>query len=638
MKYSPLLIIVLLALSAINTMGYVVIYPGVTFYGDNLTIEFKNSMNFSYVEVGTGYFYANNSNISTDDTVTINISAFGEGYNCSDVLMHFNTSTSATFTYTQSYHTALMFDISDDGTTTYDNVGNQTISFTANGDIRITVAGILPHAPYDGNSTYYPDLNALNLTWTGGNYSDAYIVEVDGVEIQNSTALYYNDTSVFSSGTYVIWGWNDTCDGFRSSTGLTIGWGVVGLSCYNESNPTQSIQFDIEISNSDLSTTYTASDLISPAYISFDDIPFGDDTIFIVSNDTYYEQRIYTYDLVENFFYNYTFYLPVKTPTGGETNPSYNPNTSYAENYVLKVVGPLGDYGYEEPIEDATIQVKKYTNVTDSYENMSVVVTDADGETPISLYPGDRYAAVISKSGYITETTTFIPPVIEFAEDREIKFRINPISVTEDEFDIFWDNINFTGVMTGIGYGIPGNITITYLDINGSTISTFIVLYYLYNGSSSLLDHDLRLFDNDFSNTISGINTSRTHKAILFFSNTANFEVSSPVTITINPIFAFDPAGNNTQLEERIESIVGPLNLGWLNVLSIIVPIIVLGMFGPYNTGMGIFGCGFSLLLMQVIFNMKIASAFNPALALISFLIIAIGIIYMWTKKPEAHI
>jgi hypothetical protein len=93
------------------------------------------------------------------------------------------------------------------------------------------------------------------------------------------------------------------------SSGLNISWGALGLSCYNESNPSQAIGFDIEITNSDASITYTAIDLTNTQYIDLNDIPYGDNTVIIITNSSY-KLRTYYKDLTVNQFYNFSFYLP----------------------------------------------------------------------------------------------------------------------------------------------------------------------------------------------------------------------------------------------------------------------------------------------------------------------------------------
>ena len=136
------------------------------------------------------------------------------------------------------------------------------------------------------------------------------ICPTDGYEVQNSTTGHYNTSVTFDEAYFSLFAYNDTTQSY--SEHIEMEWGVLGLNTYNESNPSQEIGFNIEISDNAASITYTASDLTNTHYIDLNNIPYGDDTIFIISNSSY-RQRIYYYDLVLNNFYNYTFYLPPVT-------------------------------------------------------------------------------------------------------------------------------------------------------------------------------------------------------------------------------------------------------------------------------------------------------------------------------------
>ena len=204
---------------------------------------------------------------------------------------------------------------------------NPTVFQWSNGSLLLTNTTAPLDPPYNGSSVYFVAINHLNLTWDRGNNSDMEIVvknnntwpstPADGWVRQNSTNQWFN-VSENESGYYTIWSYNVSGNCY-SATGLNIPWGIVCLNCFNESNPGQAIGFDIEITDQGASQVYIATDCINTHEIDMMSIPYGDDTIFIVSNDSY-RQRIYYYDLIPNNVYNFSFYLPpveIPIPPGG---------------------------------------------------------------------------------------------------------------------------------------------------------------------------------------------------------------------------------------------------------------------------------------------------------------------------------
>jgi hypothetical protein len=206
-------------------------------------------------------------------------------------------------------------------------------------------------------------------------------------------------------------------------------------------------------------------------------------------------------------------------------------------------------------------------------------------------------------------------------------------------YDSFWDTISFTGVMTSPGFPQLGNISIVYSDSNSSTTDTQIYLYESYNGSIVNLSWNSRIGENSFSILNGSINTTRLHYAVLYFNNTASFDITSPVTISIYPLYQWT-SDVPFDFDDRIRNIIGPppktshgIEIAtYANIVAIVVPLIVLMSLGPYNTGAGITGCGMSLGFMQGIYAMRFTSAFNPVLAGVGVLAVIIGIVY-WMSK-----
>lgn len=496
--------------------------------------------------------------------------------------------------------------------------------------------------PYNGVSTYFTDTNYLNLTWTRGNRSiqevvvsrnDTFSTSVNqsGNWIrQNSTNTWFN-ASETQMRYYTVWSYNNT-DNIYSVIGLEIIWGALALSCFSENNPAQAINFDIEISNSDFTETYAATNLTNIHYLDMGDIPYGDDTIFLVSNSSY-ETRNLQRDIHQNIFYNLVFYLPLALPSDPDEN------VTYAEDYVIHVVGPATEYGVDPPIEGAEVIIRKYINTTEQYETIGSYVTSADGTFTVPLLPNNLYSFNISATGYYDEIESWMPVEIVFEGDRHHTFRLTPLTgedIPTDEWDIFWDTITFTATMNDID-GLNGTITITYIDSNSSTTNTQIYIYEYWNGTETLIATISNVSENSFTYTTGVINTTRQHTAKLFFNNTANFDATSPVTIIINNINVWSER-TPFDFEARVRSIFGDAGFSYAAAVSAGLAIMALVMFGPHNTGIGILACGFTLAFTNALFTMLFTGGFNAGLTIYTPVIIIIGAVYMLVKDPGGHL
>jgi hypothetical protein len=257
---------------------------------------------------------------------------------------------------------------------------------------------------------------------------------------------------------------------------------------------------------------------------------------------------------------------------------------------------------------------------------VSDTYTDGNGQTYAYLIPGRLYKVALTKDGYTSKTEEYIPSLTIFTHT----FRM---SLTESEIPVFpncdyyYTNISFTATML-----TNNTIFISYNDINASTINCMVSTYSSYNGTNTL--NGTHYDTNDtFSYYVTDINTSRQHLVIMYFNNTANFcDQTSPVTLILFPITVWT---NNTKfnVDDRITDLVGPSTIGpWSTIIAVILPIIILVSFGPYNVGAAIIGSGLSLGFMEGLFGMWFTDAFNPLLAILVPVLVVIGIIYAMTK------
>ena len=266
--------------------------------------------------------------------------------------------------------------------------------------------------------------------------------------------------------------------------------------------------------------------------------------------------------------------------------------------------------------------------------------TDANGQAWVTLIPNELYKINITKTGYIDSLADMIPIDSETPSDREYTFRILPEPSVVIDIESFYDTIIFTAVMNDAGYLSLGNITITYDDTNSTTTDTQIYLFDVWNDTVTFLDMTSNVSEQNFTYKVSGINTTHLHYATLYFNNSNEFDVSSPITITIKPLYTM--RGTSTSdLDTRITNVVGPfgwdvhgdfVTTGWHNVVALILPFLFLLGFGVYNIGAGILACGVSMGLVQIIYAMWFTNSLNPLFILLCPVVIAVAVLVLWTK------
>ena len=284
----------------------------------------------------------------------------------------------------------------------------------------------------------------------------------------------------------------------------------------------------------------------------------------------------------------------------------------------------------DQRISNATCFIKRINNATGNHINISIEVTDGYGEFNIWLLEDTLYSFHVTKSGFTQEGSRFwTPSTLIYTKTFKLSLELPVIP----EYDVFWNIVTFKATVNA-----NNTIYVTYCDSGESTINTTITVFNVTNITRALLDTDSRSGEDCFSYYIHGIDANETHVAILHFNNTATFDVSSPVTLTILPIFH---GSTPFDLDDRVSNIVGPawfggwdwgVDVGWHNIFAVIIPLILLISFGVYNTGLGIFSCGLSLGLIQGIYAMWFTNTFNAGLVLLCPVVIVIAIIYMWTK------
>jgi len=427
--------------------------------------------------------------------------------------------------------------------------------------------------PY-GSEIVYADYNvtwnSINMTWNMGNNSDTTVIvrnnaswpttPVDGYEVQNSTAIWYNESSVNSTRFYCLFGYNATTNSYSPRT--LVYWGAVQLwNTYNESNPSQAINYSIEITNADASASFVANNIGNNYIIDLLDIPYGDDTVFTISNSSY-KQRIYYYDLAVCNFYNYSFYLPpIVIPGGG--GPGGGENITH--QYWVQVTD---NFGYS--VQNAKVTLKRYINTTDEYTTVAILLTNSFGQGSVWLIPEAHYKIWIEKDGYRQDSPIpdwFPDPIFYGANYPE------PFYLMIDPEDAVWPHIWDVISLTATKYD-NGSMLIEFDDLDGNLIDIQLYTYEIYNTSKTLVATNTST-TSPRTFWLLGLNITRAHRIYIFLNHTTLITGYETASILVNPLRT--PEYNKDNINTIVNLIIGPPPHGnWVDWMFVIIPSLVL--------------------------------------------------------------
>jgi len=639
-KTQALLAMALLTILIGNTVTALTIHPGVHFYGGRLDVTFQDSTTFSYLATGDQFVVLDGMNLSVSNInsiMGINISNLDSDMTnraSETTVLQFNATYSgstARFTFTGNHTNARYNVYVDDVAQTHTDTANQiifTISSWSDHDIEIELDGYVPDPPYNGGSTYFPSTNYDNLTWSRGNYSDREVIignddeypssPTDGTVWQNGTDQWYN-FSVNETQFFTAWSYNDTTHTY-SEVGLNLEWGVLGLNVFNESNPSQALTFDIEISDKDGDETYTESGLTNTEYINLSDIPFGDDTVFVIES-TGYKLRTYYKDLAVNHFYNYSFYL---APEGGEGGgPVVDPDDENTTKlYFVQVIDESS-----QPISDAKVIVSRYINVTDSYEEIGSMLTGGYGYASIYLIPNTLYKVTASHDDYISKTEDWITDSTYYGSAYPKIIQLQATAPDYENETSFNDIIIFEGDLTG------STLRVNFSDSSGETIDTSIAVYMINtsNEDVTFLEWDNRTGIQSFSFTIDNVDIYNCYNVILYL----NHETLDNVT---NSIMVCGEERRNTSItdETRFNTLFdanyGSNPFGWSNTIGFFIMLAGFFSFGQRNAGVSLIVTGGVLIFINSVIGLSFIGVTIP------IVFIAFGILVMWRNhRKEEH-
>jgi pectate lyase len=352
----------------------------------------------------------------------------------------------------------------------------------------------IPTPPLNVEGTY--NGGYLNITWTPGYGADTTMIRkesgsyptsvTDGSLCQNSSLTYYNETYE-EDMYYTLWSYNTTLIQFSEETEFT--YGGLHINVYNVDTGLNITNWNVTISNSDGSEVYSETNCNNTFTVDINDCPTG--TISVIINAQNYSTAVYYMTIIEGVWYTLNAYLSV----------------DYAL-YYIRIVETIttSSASWDQAVEDAYVEIKRYLNSTGTYTTISTLYTDANGYINLYLTPNINYKVYISKNGYYNTTSDYIPvPPNEFGQTMEKIFRIIKINVSSEPtienllesvviikynsttFKIHYLNLNSNTDM--VNFSIYDGDTKIYSDTETSP-SNDVTIYFdytLYNYTNDIL-------------------------------------------------------------------------------------------------------------------------------------------------------
>lgn len=638
--------LLLLQVITIPVFADIAFYGGTEFLMGDITLTFQSGVTVRYFEFdpSTKYFILDELRMDITNTATlaINISEVNsaKGLSKDDTVMRFNataTTGTASFTFTGNFTNAIydiyvdsVLAVNDEQTNADGAISFSRSSWSAH-DYDIRLVSYIPDPPYNGSSIYHTTgsyANRLNISWERGNYSDRDVVlrkvgsypesSTDGTVIQNGTTVYYNNT-VWQSGFYTVFSYNVTTSHF-SETGLDIPWGAVGITIYNESEPWTAISpFGLLVTDAEGVDTYYNSTCTTTHYIDILDIPYGENTVFVL-NATGYKDRKYYEDLETNYFYNYTWYLPPQSTIVDPGSGDDGGNNTQTRSYYLRVIDELGG-----PIADAKIIVRRYVNETEQFQTVGSQICDGNGEASFNLVPNELYKLNITADNYKTGYFEYTPdpdyygiyyPKTFQLEFEEIEPQAPELIIEEIEIEAEREGttlyVNFTDNMESME-----NIQIYIYEINKTTGNQ--TLIQTYSESTGLNTHALSYT----------VNSSNDHIIQIYYNHTYwGFQSDVRVVPGIRT-----PAGGGNA-DAYISALIGSHPMGWANFLIFVFLLAAMHYADQRDASKILILLGGLFLFFNIVVGFE-TTLMTVAGGVLPSLFVVIGLMGIWSDSKK---
>jgi len=200
----------------------------------------------------------------------------------------------------------------------------------------------------------------------------------------------------------------------------------ITISCYNESNTSESIDFDIFFTNLSGTQAYDNSSMPTPSQINFSELEENDGPLNTITKikatNISYSPRTITYYLSTDSNSTLTFYLPY---------------FNFTNLYYVRVVDYLND-----PIDDVKVNMSKYIN--GSFQLIDSKYTNANGMASFYLIPNDEYQVSLYKSGYHSQVETFDADPTDFGYDIPLLYKLRETTIDIPDRDELYKNITWS--------------------------------------------------------------------------------------------------------------------------------------------------------------------------------------------------
>ena len=498
-------------------------------------------------------------------------------------------------------------------------------------DTNITTDNITFPAPPQNFTGVYSG-TTYSLTWSNGTGCNTTMIRNEtglfpsynsGNEVYNGTTPSTTDTQTDSDNLqyYRAWTYAFIENRHLYSIPVDIVFGSLEINVYKETQPHISISnYTIFITNQQGSETYINTSANNPTNINVADVPNGE-SVSIQISKTGYHTRVKTIDLLENEFYIINFYLPSDIEGGGDpSDPDYIPpedednNESYSYQYLLNVV----DY-HNNPIEDAKLQVKRYINTTDSYEDVSIRYTDTNGQVDIYLVPETIYKFEISKQYYLTEHADYIPSKSIFSHTFRLYYETTETTDTETVLDgIIW-------TLKPDKHYWNNSFTLYYnISNSNNNLEYFILNITFYNATSKTwdgLNHQNISDASGGSLSYTFANITGKYRVSIFFKKT-NFSLYE-----IPSVFFWIEWGGISE-SEALKAIPD-----WIYFCVLIIIAMIVMAFLISHAGLGTGYIGIAIIAFGLILNpsLSVGGVTGWAILVITTITYSIGI-FLWSK------
>jgi hypothetical protein len=472
-----------------------------------------------------------------------------------------------------------------------DSNGNMTL-----GNMRYTLTN--PGVPVFLNLIPYFTNNSVKITWVKGVGANQTVVVknnlaypsvvTDGLTEYNDTGslcwvhnISFNTTYYFSLFGFTVW------DGLsRFSSGVHVPWGGITFIVYNESKPWQVINASMIVTDSLGLYPVQFSNIYGYYSFNISQIPYGENTLFYVSNSSYHS-RLYPITIIPNIFYNFSFYLPpLWKPPGGP------PGGNETGSYRIQIIND-----YQVPVQGALVKIYKYFNTTSTYTYIGGFVSDGNGQGSINLYPFQLYMIKITCDGY-TNTTEFWTPTVE-EQSLAISKTFKIYTSIAPEPTIF-DNL-IVAIEPAAGTFDDSFTAFFNVSSSNAKLMWFTATMSRYNSTTASW---LCLYSNNITTTIGGgIGfTVPNITGVYRWSCSFGKQKFSNYTMVIDYSILW-AAGANNSLDVLVKKIVGrsPIYVpslsgetvaSWSALIAAFVSIFVLFGFSPKFSGLAIMATG----------------------------------------------